>query len=45
MVDSVMQPGKMTNCEEDVDEFLLTLNNSTPAEVCDIKYAKRKIWK
>ena len=37
MVDSVMQPGKNANCEEDVDKFLLTLkccaccSNSHPA--------------
>ena len=27
MVDSVMQPGKMPNCEEDFDEFLLNLTS------------------
>ena len=39
MVDAVMQPGKMANCEEDVDEFLLSLNNSTtPTLVRHIDY-------
>ena len=27
MVDSVMLPGKMSNCEEDVDQFLFSLQN------------------
>ena len=32
MVDAVMQPGSMSNCEEDVDDFQLTLSNTTPLE-------------